>query len=125
MVMVSNQRQALEFYTQQLGFEKKVDVENENFRWIIVGPKNSKTVISIVEPDRMKHWNQEKIEQAKNRIGASTGIWFFTKNIDEVYHDLKSKGVIISQPKKEKWGIMSDFYDQDKNSFGLVGESKE
>ena len=123
--MVSNQQKALEFYTLQLGFEKKVDVENENFRWIVVGPKNSKSVISLIEPERMKHWTDERINQAKNRIGTPTGIWFFTKNIDDVYHDLKSKDVEISPPKKETWGIMSDFYDQDKNSFGLVGESQE
>ena len=51
MVMVSNQQKALEFYTQKLGFEKKVDVETK-YRWIAVGPKNSKTVISLVDPSK-------------------------------------------------------------------------
>jgi len=40
--------------------------------------------------------------------------------------ELKSKGVEITEPAKQIWGgIMSTIYDQDKNSYVLVGDSKE
>ena len=48
MVMVSNQQAALNFYTNKLGFEKKVDTSVTKYRWIVVGPKNSNTVLSLV-----------------------------------------------------------------------------
>lgn len=126
MVMVSNQSKALEFYTQKLGFEKKVDTEDAGFRWIVVGPKDSKTVLSLVDPSNMNEWSQENIDNAKKNIGTTTGIWFYSKDIETTYKELKSKGVEITKPEKQTWkGIMSTIYDQDKNSIGLVGDSKD
>ena len=126
MVMVSNQSKALEFYTQKLGFEKKLDTEESGYRWIVVGPKGSKVVLSLVDPSSMSSWPQENIDSAKKKIGTSTGIWFYSKDIESTYQELKSKGVEITTPEKQAWdGIMSTIYDLDKNSFGLVGDSKD
>ena len=124
MVMVSDQQNALDFYTQKLGFAKKVDTHVTGFRWIVVGPKDSNTVISLVDPTSMKGWSEDLINDAEKKIGTPSGIWFFTKNIEETYKELKSKGVKITKPEKQAWGgIMSTIYDQDENSFGLVGDS--
>ena len=88
--MVSNQQNALEFYTEKLGFTKKLDTAESGFRWIVVGPKDSKTVISLVDPHSMKEWAENIPEESKKQIGQPTGIWFFTKNIDQTYQELKS-----------------------------------
>jgi lactoylglutathione lyase len=126
IVMVSDQQKALDFYTQKLGFIKKVDTTEAGFRWIIVGPNGSKPVISLVDPHSMKKWAEKIPENPEKKIGQPTGIWFFAKNIDQTYQELKSKGVEITEPKKQVWGgILSTVYDQDKNSFGLVGDSEE
>ena len=126
MVMVSDQQKALEFYTQRLGFEKKLDTDTAGFRWIVVGPKDSKTVISLVDPYSMKEWAERPPDNPEKSIGQPTGIWFYARDIDTTYEELKSKGVEITEPKKQVWGgIMSIVYDQDKNSFGVVGDSKE
>lgn len=125
-VMVSNQQKALDFYTQKLGFTKKLDTAEAGFRWIVVGPKDSKTVLSIVDPNSMKEWNEKTPDNPEKRVGQPTGIWFFTKNIDQTYQELKSKGVEVTEPKKQVWGgILCTVYDQDKNSFGLVGDSTD
>ena len=124
-VMVSEQQKALDFYTQKLGFTKKLDTAEAGFRWIVVGPKDSKTVLSLVDPNSMKEWNEKTPDNPEQKIGQPTGIWFFTKNIDQTYAELKSKGVEITEPKKQVWGgILCTVYDQDKNSFGLVGDSE-
>ena len=126
IVMVSDQQKALEFYTEKLGFTKKLDTAESGFRWITVGPKDSKTVISLVDPHSMKEWAEKTPEEPEKRIGTPTGIWFFAKNLDQTYQELKSKGVEITEPKKQVWGgILSTVYDQDKNSFGLVGDSEK
>jgi len=125
IVMVSNQQKALEFYAKKLGFVKKVDTDEAGFRWIAVGPKNSKTVISLVDPSSMKEWAEKTPEEPEKRISTPTGIWFFAKNIDQTYQELKSKDVKITEPKKQVWGgILCTVYDQDQNSFGLVGDSE-
>ena len=126
MVMVSDQQKALEFYTQKLGFERKLDTDTAGFRWIVVGPKDSKTVISLVDPYSMKEWAKKPPDNPEKRIGQPTGIWFYAKDINATYKELKSKDVEITEPEKQVWGgIMSIVYDQDKNSFGLVGDSKD
>ena len=123
--MVSDQQKALEFYTEKLGFTKKLDTTESRFRWIVVGPKDSKTVISLVDPHSMKEWAEKPPERPEKRIGTPTGVWFFAKDIDQTYQELKSKGVKITEPKKQVWGgILSTVYDQDHNSFGLVGDSE-
>lgn len=126
IVMVSDQQKALEFYTDKLGFTKKLDTSEAGFRWIVVGPKDSKTVISLVDPSAMKDWAEKVPDDPEKRIGQPTGVWFFSKNIDQAYLELKSKGVEITEPKQQVWGgIMCTVYDQDKNSFGLVGDSHD
>ena len=101
IVMVSDQQKALEFYTEKIGFSKKVDTTEAGFRWIVVGPKDSKTVISLVDPYSMKEWSEKTPENPEKRIGQPTGIWFFAKNIDQTYQELKSQGVEITEPKKQ------------------------
>ena len=126
MVMVSDHQKALDFYTQKLGFECKVDTDTAGFRWIVVGPKDSNTVLSLVVPSLMKEWPTDKIDDSAKHIGNSTGIWFYAKDIVTTYKELKSNGVEITEPQKQVWGgIMSTVYDQDKNSFGLVGDSHD
>lgn len=127
VLVVSDQQKALEFYTEKLGFEKKLDTDTAGFRWVVVGPKDSKTVLSLADPSSIKKWRQGAAEQdpAKS-IGGPTGIWFYTKDIDTAYGELKSRGVQVTAPERQAWGgIMSTVYDQDMNSFGLVGDYKD
>ena len=126
VVMVSNQQKALEFYTQKLGFTTKLDTDEAGYRWIVVGPKDSNTALSLVDSDQIKNESGEKIENTKKKIGTPTGIWFYTKDIDGTCNELKSKGVEITEPEKQAWeGMMSTLYDQDRNSYWLVGDSKD
>ena len=116
IVLVSDQKMALEFYSQKLGFEIK---ENQD-DWIEVRPKNSDAPISLVNPDNTS-WSSEKKEQAKLKIGTDTGIWFYAKDIHSTYELLKSRGVQITKPEIQPWGVLlSKFYDQDKNEFSLL-----
>ena len=120
IVMVSDQQKALEFYSQKIGFEIKENVEDEDSRWIEVRPKNSGAPISLVDPDKAD-WTPELKEQAKKRIGASTGLWFYAKDIHIAYDVLKENGVEITKPEKQPWGVMMcRFYDQDRNEFALL-----
>ena len=125
-VIVSDQQEAVNFYTQRLGFEKKLDTDVAGYRWVVVGPKGSDTVISLVNPDRMKDLAPEQAEQARARIGMNTGIWFYASDIDAAYMELKSRHVDVTEPERQVWGgMMSQIRDQDGNGIGLVGDPKE
>ena len=124
IVMVSDQEKALEFYSQKLGFEIKENQEDGEGRWIEVRPKNSGFPISLVDPNKTD-MSQEKKEQSEKKIGTDTGIWLYAKDIKTVYQTLKSRGVDITEPQKQPWGVlMSRFYDQDGNGYSLLENSE-
>lgn len=120
VVMVSDQNAALDFYVNKLGLQKRVDMRFGQMRWLEVAPKKSQSTISLMEPNT-KMMTPEVCEKAKNAIGAPTGIWFYTNNIQTTYAELKDRGVEISEPKKQEWGgIMSAIKDQDGNEYQLI-----
>jgi len=120
MILVSNQKKAVEFYTKKLGFDLRVDMPIGEIHWIEVAPKNSQSSISLMEPNQ-KMMSKKELERAKKEIGMPTGVWFYTNNIQSTYEELKKNGVNITPPKKQEWGgIMSEFKDQDGNTFGLI-----
>jgi uncharacterized glyoxalase superfamily protein PhnB len=127
VVIVSDQQKAIEFYTQKLGFELKSDIpfggssSDEGLRWVEVVPKTSQSTISLMVPNPMMMSDGVEIESAKKSIGAETGIWFYSNNIQSTYEELKGKGVDIAAPEKQEWGgVMSKMKDQDGNSFSII-----
>ena len=122
--MVSDQQKALEFYSKKLGFEIKENQDDGESRWIEVRPKNSGPPISLMEP-RKQNMPQKLKEQAIQKIGTQTGIWFYAKDIESAYQALKANDVDITKPEVQPWGVkMSRFYDQDKNEFVLLENSE-
>ena len=110
-VNVKDQDEALRFYTEILGFEKRDDVPmGPAMRWLTVAPVGSLTVISL--------FNGE--EQGGGRLGGATGLVLETDDIDAAYRDLSGRGVrFTKQPARESFGGWAEFVDQDGNSFGL------
>jgi lactoylglutathione lyase len=129
VVIVSDQQKAIEFYTQKLGFELKSDIpfgggggsSTEGLRWVEVAPKESQSTISLMVPNPIVMSDGVEIEAIKKSIGAETGIWFYSKNMQSTYEELKGRGVDITAPEKQEWGgIMSKVKDQDGNSFSII-----
>jgi len=120
VVMVSNQTNALDFYVNKLGLQKKVDMKFGEMRWLEVAPVNSESSISLMEPSP-KIMPEKVLEAAKKTIGTPTGLWFYTNDIQGTFAELKAKGVEISQPEKQDWGgTMSTIKDQDDNEYQLI-----
>ena len=96
VVIVSDQQKAIEFYTQKLGFELKSDIpfgvdksSTESLRWVEVAPKQSQSTISLMVPNPMMMSDGVEIEAIKKSIGAETGIWFYSKDLQLTYEELK------------------------------------
>ena len=125
VIFVSNQKSAVDFYTQKLGFDVKGEYPYKNTKWIEVAPKSSTTTISLMEPNNDMITNEE-IKQAKKEMVIMTNFWFYTKNINDTYKELLEKGVHITEPKKQDWGgIMSQIKDQDNNILTLISSYED
>jgi uncharacterized glyoxalase superfamily protein PhnB len=74
-----------------------------------------------MEPNPMMMSDGVEIEAIKKSIGAETGIWFYSINMQSTYEELKGKGVDVTAPEKQEWGgTMSKVKDQDGNSFSII-----
>ena len=118
--MVSDQAQAVKFYTEKIGLDIRLNVPFYGGKWIEVAPKDSESTLSIMEPNSQM-MSKDELEIARKNIGRNTGVWFFTSDIHSTYEELKSKGIDITKPEKQEWGgIMSTIKDLDGNIFTLL-----
>ena len=76
---------AIEFYTQKLGFNKRVDIPfGGQYRWVEVAPGDAETTIALAPPP-----------PGGSTGNRETGIGLHTDDIDAYHADLKSKGVDV------------------------------
>lgn len=119
-VQVTDQNEALDYYTNKLGFEKRADMPmGPNQRWLEVASPGAETRILLYKatPDAP---GAVSYEAAQAQIGKPTGMVMETDDILETFAMLKSKGVqIIDEPKKQPYGWWGVFADQDGNTYGV------
>jgi len=85
IVPVADQDRALQFYTEALGLEKRVDVPfGDGGRWIEVVPSGADTAIAICPPG-----------PTVTAGGKDTGISLQTDDIDSYHAQLKDRGVDV------------------------------
>ncbi len=110
-IYVSDQDRALDFYTNTLGFEKRLDEPmSESARWIEVAPKGAETRLVLFTPP-----GQE------DRIGTFSNVVLECDDIRATHEELRGRGVeFTEQPSEQPWGLWAQFKDQDGNEFGLI-----
>ncbi len=112
MVPVSDQDQAIAFYTDTLGFETRADTPfGRGERWVEVAPPGASTTLALVLP----------------REGESTGIEtrvaFTTEDADADHAQLKARGVDVDETVMRMGDPvppMFFFRDPDGNRFMAV-----
>ena len=105
-----DQKRALDFYTEKLGFTIITDQPFDNKqRWIELRIPKAETRIALFTP-----------EGQEGRIGSFTGISYHCEDVEQTYRELCSRGVLFdAPPKKEPWGTFATFKDSEGNSFVL------
>jgi predicted enzyme related to lactoylglutathione lyase len=85
IIPVQDQDAEIEFYTEKLGLEKRVDMPfGGQYRWVEVAPAGQETTIALAPPPPGG--------SAGNR---ETGISLQTDDIEGYHADLKDKGVDV------------------------------
>ena len=109
-IPVRDQKRALDFYTEKLGFTIITDQPFDGKqRWIELRIPKAETRIALFTP-----------EGQEGRIGSFTGISYHCEDVEQTYGELSSRGVLFdAPPKKEPWGTFATFKDSEGNSFVL------
>ena len=107
-VLVDDQEKALDFYTNKLGFIKKVEIDMGEAKWLtVVSPDNDYTEV-VLEP--------KGIEEAKVYTKAlkEKGIPLTSFEVDDIaktYAELKAKGVVFKSEPMDAGGTMVVQFD--------------
>lgn len=125
-VLVNDQDEALHFYTEKLGLEKRMDVTfGPGMRLVTVASRGMrKPEIALARPDAALHGTdriQELMEQTTEKP------WIFvTDDCRKTYEMLKARGVrFVHEPTHEMYGIEAIFEDPSGNTFSLLEASPE
>ena len=85
VIPVADQDQMIQFYTEKLGFEKRLDVPfGGQYRWVEVGPPDGETSIALAPP-----------APGGSSGNRETGIGLHAADIDGYHADLKAKGADV------------------------------
>ena len=124
---VTDQDEALAFYTQKLGMEVRLDAtlpEMGDFRWLTVAPPGQPDVaivlMAIPGPPVM---DQETAEQVRTLVakGFAGTVFLTTQDCHASYEELSARGVEFTEkPEERPYGIDSAFRDPSGNHIRLT-----
>ncbi|GGC95657.1 hypothetical protein GCM10007216_28010 [Thalassobacillus devorans] len=108
-VFVKDQAKALQFYTEVLGFEKKMDLPAGDFRWLtVVSPEDAGGIDLLLEPNHHPAAKQYQESIYRDGIPATS---FAVDDIDTEYERLASLGVRFQTKPTNMGGSMVAVFD--------------
>lgn len=114
-IFVQNQDEALDFYTNKMGYRLHTDASFGDTRWLTVCPQGEDDFeIALILAKG----------EAKAIVGKQSAAEplaaFYTDDCEKTYVEMKKNGVkFLSEPKKEDWGTGALFEDLYGNKFYL------
>ena len=117
---VVDQDEALEFWTDKIGFEVRTDVElpGIGLRWLTVAPPNQPDVEIMLIPPGGPGTPPDVVEKAREVLshGVLPGVIFRVDDCRATYEELKSRGVeMVQEPIEQSYGIDAAFRDPTGN----------
>lgn len=112
-VPVIDQKRALAFYTEKLGFSVFTDQPfNEKQRWIELKVAGAQTKVVLFTPDGHE-----------DQVGRFFNATFACDDVARTYAELREKGVeFLGEPRKEPWGHMVIMKDSEGNQILLAAK---
>jgi catechol 2,3-dioxygenase-like lactoylglutathione lyase family enzyme len=104
-VFVHDQREALRFYTEVLGFEKRTEIPLGDAAWLTVGsPEQPDGPELLLEPSDHPAVSPFRKALIEDGIPSTS---FAVEDVDAEYRRLKDLGVVLTQGSRWRWGLRS------------------
>ena len=117
MLYVTNQQEAVDFWTKKVGFIIVAEENGQGMRWIEIAPsKDAETSIVL--------HNKEVIAKMSPELNLFTpSLMFTTENLDKLYNDLANQRVTVGEIMEMPTGRVFNFADSEQNYFAVVDKS--
>ncbi len=124
-ILVRDQDEALSFYTEKLGLEKRADMTlGPGMRWLTVAPKGQTELEIVLQQPNPAIHGEEGAKALLSRVGQGTTWVFTTDDCPKTYEELRSRGVNFrSPPQQRPYGMEAIFEDLYGNTFSLLQPS--
>jgi catechol 2,3-dioxygenase-like lactoylglutathione lyase family enzyme len=121
MLFVKDQNEALDFYTNKLGFVKVTDVSPApGWRFLSVAPKGQGTEIILHVPN-VEMQGEAEAKRETELIGKTPSLMFKVDDCKKTCDELRSKGVtIVMEPGEASYGIQALIVDLYGNPLWLI-----
>src|SRR5690606_4119685 len=120
-IPVTDQEKALKFYTEKLGFIKKVDLPIGDDRWLTVVSKDEQDGPEILLEPSPNHFEPAKIYQQALFEAGIPYTQFTVDNVHSAYDRLRGLGVVFSVEPTEMGTVnIAVFNDTCGNNIQLV-----
>ena len=108
-VFVDDQRNALDFYTNVLGFQKKTDIPLGSASWLtVVSPEQPDGTELLLEPSDHPAVRPYKTALVEDGIPATS---FAVDDVQAEFDRLRSKGVRFTQEPTQMGGVTTAVFD--------------
>jgi catechol 2,3-dioxygenase-like lactoylglutathione lyase family enzyme len=108
-VLVDDQEKALQFYTDVLGFVKKLDIPLGDARWLtVVSPEDPEGTELLLEPDSHPAARPFKEALAADGIPVTS---FAVEDVEAEFKRLRGLGVQFTQEPLEMGGVTTAVFD--------------
>jgi catechol 2,3-dioxygenase-like lactoylglutathione lyase family enzyme len=127
-IWVTDQNEALRFYTEKLGFEICNDVTTGDYCWLTVGLKSQPDIkfqLAALKPGGA--FTQEDVDQLAKLVEAGkmgVGPWK-TDDCHKTYETFKSRGVeFIQTPTDRPYGIIEAVFKDNSGNIMVLAQDK-
>ncbi|MEP7111033.1 MAG: VOC family protein [Ferruginibacter sp.] len=117
-ILVNDYDEAIQFYTQKLGFILKEDtILSEHKRWVRLAPPGSSGCCLLLA----KAANEQQAQSIGNQSGGRVFLFLHTDDFGRDYDQYRKNCIrFVSEPAKEAYGTVAVFEDLYGNLWDLI-----
>lgn len=121
---VLDQEKAYDFYVNKLGFKVHTDVKMDNgFRWLTLTPPEQPDLQVVLMPVNNNPMMKDDIRNAFKTLleqGQMGGGVMQTPDCRATYEEMKAKGIDVTEPKEQFYGVECIVTDGCGNWFSMT-----
>ncbi|HEY4936727.1 MAG TPA: VOC family protein [Puia sp.] len=117
-LVVKDYDEAIEFYTQKLGFRLLEDtILTESKRWVVIAPPGAGECSLLLA----KAASPGQLKAVGNQTGGRVFLFLYTDDFQRDYQHMLEKGIhFVRQPVMEVYGTVAVFEDLYGNLWDLI-----